>query len=388
MLALALVFLLLGQSPPVTAGELTLPEVALPATESVYVPVSFTPGAEPVSGIQFDLEFDSTALAIAVLPEAAAESAAKSLYFAPLGPGRFRCLLVGFNRNPLFAGNVTGLWVSLTGESPAGQQYTLRLSGWVATNPEGSVVSLKTRNGSVTVTGPPSTGLRILNAASLLPGAVAPGQLVTLTGHGIGPAVAQQPTVGVTSPVLGGTRVLFGDQTAPLLFAAPSQINALAPTGIAGKNQVALRVLQQEQQIMAGAVEVAAASPAIFTMNASGRGAGAIFNQDGTINSPANPAERGSLVTIFATGAGLMDPPQPEGHAVLPPFSVPLLPVRTQIDGFDAAIQYAGAAPGLVSGILQVNCQVPHEAKPGSAVRIVLIIGGFTSPPDVTLAVR
>lgn len=388
MFALPLVLLFLGPSPSATAGELALSEVALPATESAYVPVSFTPGAEPISGIQFDLEFDSDALAIAVLPGEAAESAAKSLYFAPLGPGRLRCLLVGLHRHPLFAGNVAGLWVSLTGNSSAGQQHTIRLSGWVATNPEGSNVSLQTRDGSVTVTEPPSTGLRILNAASLLPGAVAPGQLVTLSGNGIGPATAQQPTVGVTSPLLGGTRVFFGDLTAPLLFAAPGQINALAPAGIAGRNTVALRVLQEEQQIVAGTIQVAAASPAIFTTNATGRGAGAILNQDGTINTPANPAERGSLVTVFATGAGLMDPPQPEGQAVLPPFPAPLLPVRAQIDGFDAAIHYAGAAPGLVSGILQVNCQVPHQAKSGSAVRILLIIGGFTSLPEVTLAIR
>ncbi len=388
MFALAVVLLLLGHPPPATAGELALPEVALPATESVYVPVSFTPGVEPVSGIQFDLEFDSAALAVAVLPGEAAESTTKSLYFAPLGPGRLRCLLVGLNRHPLSAGDVAGLWVNLARDSSAGQQYPLRLSSWVATNPEGSIVSLQTRNGSVTVTGPSSTGLRILNAASLLPGAVAPGQLVTLTGDGIGPATAQQPAVGVTSLVLGGTRVLFGDSAASLLFAAPGQINALAPAGLAGRNTVALRVLQEEQQIAGATLEIAPASPAIFTINATGRGAGAILNQDGTINAPANPADRGSLVTVFATGAGLMDPPGTEGHAVLPPFPAPLLPVRVQIDGFDAAIQYAGAAPGLVSGILQVNCQVPHQAKSGSAVRIVLMIGGIPSPPEVTVAVR
>jgi uncharacterized protein (TIGR03437 family) len=52
-------------------------------------------------------------------------------------------------------------------------------------------------------------------------------------------------------------------------------------------------------------VPVSEATPGIFTLNASGTGPGAIVNQDGTINSPSNPAPRSSVVSIYATGSGI-----------------------------------------------------------------------------------
>jgi uncharacterized protein (TIGR03437 family) len=51
-------------------------------------------------------------------------------------------------------------------------------------------------------------------------------------------------------------------------------------------------------------------------------------------------------------------------------------------------VLYAGGAPGLVAGVLQVNARIPPEAPSGNAVPVLLTVGGFSSQPEVTLAVR
>ncbi len=48
------------------------------------------------------------------------------------------------------------------------------------------------------------------------------------------------------------------------------------------------------------------------------------------------------------------------------------------IDGQNAPVKYAGSAPGLVAGVLQVNAVVPSSANSGS-VQISLNVGGISS---------
>ena len=45
--------------------------------------------------------------------------------------------------------------------------------------------------------------------------------------------------------------------------------------------------------------------------------------------------------------------------------SKPQLPVQVTIDGTPAEVLYAGAVPGLVSGLLQVNVRIPAIARLG-----------------------
>ncbi|HVV47624.1 MAG TPA: hypothetical protein VHC72_20575 [Bryobacteraceae bacterium] len=51
---------------------------------------------------------------------------------------------------------------------------------------------------------------------------------------------------------------------------------------------------------------VAITSPGIYSQDGSGHGRGYILHQDGTLNSPSNPARPSDKVTIFATGVGPM----------------------------------------------------------------------------------
>jgi uncharacterized protein (TIGR03437 family) len=77
-----------------------------------------------------------------------------------------------------------------------------------------------------------------------------------------------------------------------------------------------------------------------------------------------------------------------------PPFPVPQLNVQVEIGGVSATVQYAGAAPGLVAGAIQVNAYVPAGAPSGSSIPVVLNIGGYVSsygtvqPANATIAIQ
>ena len=105
-------------------------------------------------------------------------------------------------------------------------------------------------------------------------------------------------------------------------------------------------------------VATAAAAPALFTSDASGKGQAAAINQDNTVNGAATPGPAGSVVSLFGTGGGALT------NDVLRRIS---LPDSATIGGLDAPVLYAGAAPGEPDGLIQINIQVPAGLAPGAA---------------------
>ena len=57
------------------------------------------------------------------------------------------------------------------------------------------------------------------------------------------------------------------------------------------------------------------------------------------------------------------------------------------IAGLDAEVLYAGGAPGLVAGALQINVKVPAEAPSGEQT-IVVKVGETESPQGVTVSIQ
>jgi uncharacterized protein (TIGR03437 family) len=239
---------------------------------------------------------------------------------------------------------------------------------------------------------PSSASFAVVNGASYEAGAVAPGQIVTLFGSNLGPETAvslQLDASGRVTTQLAGTRILFDGIPAPLLGVQARQSSAVVPFSIAGKSSTLVEVEYQGRRTQGLFLPVTSSAPGIFTLDQSGRGQGAILNEDGiTVNSPANPAPRGSIVSIFATGAGETDPVSLDGVLAWGILPAPKLPVAVRIGGAAAEILYAGAAPGLVSGVLQVNARVPWNIEPGDFVPVILTIGRNSSLPAVTMAVR
>ena len=65
-----------------------------------------------------------------------------------------------------------------------------------------------------------------------------------------------------------------------------------------------------------------------------------------------------------------------------------MLPVSVTIDGQPAQVIYAGAAPGLIAGALQINVVVPANAGLETYDQIVVTVGNYASPSAVTINVQ
>ena len=105
----------------------------------------------------------------------------------------------------------------------------------------------------------------------------------------------------------------------------------------------------------------------------------AIVNEDGTINSPANPAPRGSTVSVYATGEGLTDPVVANGAILTTLLPKPRQGVSVWFENPDETgtvlpvdVSYAGSVSGSAPGLLQVNFRTPAWVAPGSAVPLYL----------------
>ena len=383
--------LLLGATPAVLASQIILSGQSAQPGASVLLPVAFAAQSSSVSGLQFDIQYDNSALSLAVTLGDPALTSGKDLYLADIAPNRKRVLIAGLNQNSIADGTLVNLFVRVGANTPSGV-YALNFSGVCATDPSGRSVPITSSGGALTINASsqgvslPANG--VLNAGSFLPGPVAPGELITLSGSGIGPSSAQQPAGSASSTVLGGTSVLFDGTPAPLLYAGANQINAVAPFALSGKTSTQLKITAQGQAIAGVTVSVTSSSPAIFTLDSSGIGQGAILNQDSTVNSASNPATKGSIVAIYATGAGQTNPASTDGQITGSSLPTPLLPASVQIGGQDAKVVYAGAAPGLIAGVVQINATIPANAPSGPAVPIVLRVGTVGSQAGVTVAIQ
>ncbi len=229
----------------------------------------------------------------------------------------------------------------------------------------------------------------ILNAASYRGGSVAPGEIVAIFGTDLGPAqpLGARLANGVVTSQLDDMRLLFDGIPAPLLYAGSGQLLAVVPYGIAGQTTTVAQFERGSARSAAFTMNVAASWPGIFTASATGSGQASMFNQDGSLNGPGRRALPGSIVTLFGTGEGMVAPVARDGQISGVPLASPLLQVTAKIGGVAAEVLYAGAAPSLVAGVLQINVRVPAGVAAGDAVLVELSSGGRVSQGNVVMAV-
>jgi uncharacterized protein (TIGR03437 family) len=133
-------------------------------------------------------------------------------------------------------------------------------------------------------------------------------------------------------------------------------------------------------------MQVAQVNPAAFTADGSGKGAGAIVNEDNSLNSASNPVAAGSVIALFGTGEGVTNPGASDGNVTANPPPALGAPLSATVDGIAANVLYPGEAPGLESGVFQMNIRIPANAHSGR-VPVVVQSAGLSSPP-VTVAVK
>ncbi len=197
--------------------------------------------------------------------------------------------------------------------------------------------------------GTPQIGC-IVDAGELQPaGPIAPNQLLTIFGSGLGPAMPATATNNSTS-TLGGVSVSFGSLQAPLLYVSSNQINLavplISPGGPAGAMvQVTVNSVSSAQLQF----PTTYANPTIFAVPGSFQNSSGYqdffavaLNADGSLNSATNPAQPGSVISVFVDGLAL-DPAVPEA-----------LPQLSTGNGWSIT-NVLPAGPF----VIQVNLQVP-----------------------------
>jgi uncharacterized protein (TIGR03437 family) len=138
--------------------------------------------------------------------------------------------------------------------------------------------------------------------------------------------------------------------------------------------------------------------PGIFSLDGSGYGQSLILNEDGSANSPANPAPRGSIITLYATGGGETASGVEDGQLlgnILPQTSLPVSVFfdlgnnEFQVPSKLGEVLYAGGVSGLVAGLLQIDVRVSANAvATGNAVPFALFIGSQWTVYQATVALR
>jgi uncharacterized protein (TIGR03437 family) len=234
-----------------------------------------------------------------------------------------------------------------------------------------------------------SSGL--VDGASTQPGAVTPGKIVVLYGDRLSSAASAGVLVGPdgrVSSTLGGTQLLFDGAPATLLYASSGIVVAVAPYELDGKLGTQVQVQNGSLTSDPVALPVTPVAPSVFSVSYTGSGQGAILNQDGvTSNSTQHPAASGSVVSIFATGEGQTTPGGVDGQVATVTLPKPIQPVTVLINGIAADVLYAGAAPGQVAGLMQVNVRIP-AGTPSGDIPVEIHVGDAKSQPGITVAVK
>jgi uncharacterized protein (TIGR03437 family) len=188
-------------------------------------------------------------------------------------------------------------------------------------------------------------------------GEIAPGELVSVYGREIGPpepAHLELDADGRVGTDLGGSRLFFQGMAAPLLYAQRDQINAVVPFGVAGMPEVNVQLMQADKVVDTLKLHVVDAQPVIL----------GLLNPDGSANSENRRASKGSVVSVYAIGFGDLLPRPADGEVPTTILPKPKAPLSVLLDGKPWETQYAGSAPGLVAGVMQVNVRVPDCSSP------------------------
>jgi uncharacterized protein (TIGR03437 family) len=412
---------ILDQMQPAPDGSLwiagTTGGLAFPVSPNALQPQP-APGTNPEtnpSGFLVHLSADgSKALAATYLPTALTAlaldpsgnviiTAANFLFRFQATPGaQWPCPQPGFEGDALgFLGKIDSagqhlLWSTWPSPSvPIGLGAADANGDAVVANTEGQgdiIISALT-----TVPGPPRLVATCIGQAAspYLTGPLAPGEIVSIYGAGFGPqvGVGAQPSGNAFGTELAGVQVLIENVPVPLLYVSSAQINLVAPYLLDGRTAAHIKIVTAAATSNEVVLGVQQAAPEIFEIpsnNPDVPPAAAILNQDGTVNSQDHPAHAGDFVAMFVSGVGQTNPPGVDGAIPEAAGGTPVLPITVQLNSTFASVTYAGNAPGLVSGVTQVNFQMPSvnligagpPYRPPYDATVILYAGGTLNSAD------
>jgi uncharacterized protein (TIGR03437 family) len=202
---------------------------------------------------------------------------------------------------------------------------------------------------------------RAVNAASQMGVPLSPGGVFQVEGVGFGDDAA----------------LLLDGSALPLLSRTGTALTAMLPTDFKAPGAATIVVESGGSSSNPYLAPVAAAAPGVYAVDGSGLGQGYILNQDGTLNSPDNPAREGSPITICATGVG---PLTFDGG-----YAVTASPVNVDIGGFYAngIAATLGPVAGLPGAVYQISVYVPRPSDSGNPN-----LQNFVLPPTVAVSME
>jgi hypothetical protein len=181
--------------------------------QTLIASVTFDAQSQQVSALQFDLSWDA-GIDAKVVTGANLRGSSKLLFGAGLGSRSARCLIAGTNFDQIPQGAILKLFIIADAAAQPGSAR-VHFTNMLASDANGNSIPFSAPDLEVRIQGNATGSLQpetLLNAASLLPGSVAPGEVVTLFDF---------------APE--GATLLFNGRPAPVLYAESNQINAVVP---------------------------------------------------------------------------------------------------------------------------------------------------------------
>jgi len=368
------------------------------ASNSVAIPVTLTVGAPQTVSVS------QTSLSFAYTITGATPASQKITVSSTGGP-------VAFTVGTTTTGSAAG-WLKTdvpSGNTPMDVNVSVNPSGLGVGTYQGSVsISAPTVLASpiavpvqlVVSPAPTPQPTVVRNAGSFTATYISAGEIVSIFGNNLGPttpASFKLNSSGGVDNVLAGVQVLFNGNPGTPLYVSATQINVIVPWEINGQTSANMVVSFNSIQSASLPLAVQTQSPGLFTINAQGTGQVAAANQDGTSNGASGqgyaPAPQGSVISVYATGGGQTSPPGATGSVTqIPQNASGLLKIpgaiTATIGGQPATVEFAGAAPGLVTGVVQINIRIPTGVSGSSLPLTVTINGATTNNSSATVAVQ
>jgi uncharacterized protein (TIGR03437 family) len=203
---------------------------------------------------------------------------------------------------------------------------------------------------------------------------IAAGEVIRILGKKMGPVAATPGVIqsGVLATSVAGVEVTFDGAAVPLLSVSAQEIDLVAPFELAAKPATTIQV--QYNGAQSNPVRVGVTATVLQILG--------VFNADFSPNSASNPAQAGSVMSLYLAGAGQSNPPSQDGRINAAPLAAPGMPI--QLERFDnnptmLPVTFAGAASGLAAGIFQVNFVAPQQ----SVTNVGLLMGNTGTQFDV-----
>ncbi len=274
-----------------------------------------------------------------------------------------------------FAARLSGDLTAVGFSSYFGDNENFKLAS-VAAEPDGSLIlggSTFTQGAAqatgtvwanrVTIGSAPAMRIdSVANAASRLDDPLSGGETIRVRGSGFA----------------AGAQVMIGGRAIDPLSVSAQEIVAVLPADLPA-GAAAVQVTSGGSLSNSVLVSTAVVSPGLFSADGTGTGQGYILNQDGTLNSTANPANPGDKITVYATGIG----PVTFDNG----FAVTSTPVSLYVAGFycKGVAAVMRGVDGFPGDVYQLTVYVPSYAD---ILAINQDLKNFKYPPQAGVILR